>query len=99
MVWTEFAFALVTAAVGAIGGLGGAILLVPALVLTGIAPRAAAPLGLVSVAAGSLAALHDSGRAALRRDALATGLSPEQRDSADRRLRSWRPWKESPIAK
>ena len=47
----------------------------------------------------SLAALHDSGRAALRRDALATGLSPEQRDSADRRLRSWRPWKESPIAK
>ena len=47
----------------------------------------------------SLAALHDSGRAALRRDALATGLSPEQRDSADRRLRSWRPRKESPIAK
>lgn len=47
----------------------------------------------------SLAALHDSGRAALRRDALATGLSPEQRDSAERRLRSWRPRKESPIAK
>lgn len=47
----------------------------------------------------SLAALHDSGRAALRRDALATGVSREQRDSAERRLRSWRPRKESPIAK
>jgi TPR repeat protein len=46
----------------------------------------------------SLAALHDSGRAALRRDALATGLSPEQRDSADRRLRLWRPRKESSTA-
>ncbi|MFZ9630203.1 MAG: sulfite exporter TauE/SafE family protein [Ilumatobacteraceae bacterium] len=54
MVWTEFAFAFVTSAIGAIGGLGGAILLVPALVLTGVAPRVAAPLGLVSVAAGSL---------------------------------------------
>lgn len=42
----------------------------------------------------SLAALHDSGRAALRRDALATGLSQEQRDSVERRLRSWRPRKE-----
>ena len=47
----------------------------------------------------SLAALHDNGRAALRRDALATGLSPEQRDSAERRLRSWRPRKESLSAK
>ena len=46
----------------------------------------------------SLAALHDSGRAALRRDALATGLSQEQRDTAERRLRLWRPRKESPIA-
>jgi TPR repeat protein len=46
----------------------------------------------------SLAALHDSGRAALRRDALATGMSQEQRDTAERRLRSWRPRKESPIA-
>ncbi|MCS6283929.1 MAG: sel1 repeat family protein [Nitrospira sp.] len=47
----------------------------------------------------SLAALHDSGRASLRRDALATGLSREQRDSVERRLRSWQPRKESPIAK
>lgn len=45
----------------------------------------------------SLAALHDSGRAALRRDALATGLSQEQRETAERRLRLWRPRKESPI--
>lgn len=46
----------------------------------------------------SLAALHDSGRAALRRDALATGLSQEQRDTAERRLRLWRPRKEPPVA-
>jgi len=54
--WTEFAFAAVTSAIGAIGGLGGAVLLVPLLVLTGTSARAAAPLGLVSVAAGSSAA-------------------------------------------
>ena len=48
--------ALVTAAVGALGGLGGAILLVPILVLSGLSAREAAPLGLISVAAGSLAA-------------------------------------------
>ena len=54
--WTEFVFAAVTSAVGAIGGLGGAVLLVPMLVLTGTSARAAAPLGLVSVAAGSSAA-------------------------------------------
>lgn len=45
----------------------------------------------------SLAALHDSGRAALRRDALATGLSREQIDTAERRLRLWRPRRESSI--
>ncbi len=56
MQWGELALAFVTAAVGSLGGLGGAVLLVPALVLTGMSPRAAAPLGLVSVAAGSLAA-------------------------------------------
>lgn len=56
MNWTEFAFAALTSAVGAIGGLGGAVLLVPLLVLTGTSARAAAPLGLVSVAAGSTAA-------------------------------------------
>ena len=56
MQWTELVFAFVTSAVGALGGLGGAVLLVPLLVLTGTSPRLAAPLGLVSVAAGSLSA-------------------------------------------
>lgn len=56
MNWTEFGFAALTSAVGAIGGLGGAVLLVPLLVLTGTSARLAAPLGLVSVAAGSTAA-------------------------------------------
>lgn len=56
MVLLEFGLAFVTSFVGALGGLGGAVLLVPLLVLTGVSPRAAAPLGLVSVAAGSLAA-------------------------------------------
>ncbi len=36
--------------------------------------------------------------AALRRDALATGLSHEQLDTAERRLRLWRPRKESSTA-
>lgn len=48
--------ALVTAALGSLGGLGGAVLLVPILVIGGVEPRVAAPLGLISVAAGSLAA-------------------------------------------
>ena len=48
--------AFITAAVGTLGGLGGAILLVPILVLSGMEAKYAAPLGLVSVAAGSLAA-------------------------------------------
>lgn len=43
----------------------------------------------------SLAALHDSGRAALRRDALATGLSQEQHQTVERRLRSWQPHRDS----
>jgi hypothetical protein len=47
----------------------------------------------------SLAALHDSGRAALRRDALAAGLSREQLHSAERQLRLWQPRKESSHAK
>ncbi len=50
------AMALVAAAVGTLGGLGGAILLVPALVLTGMEPTEAAPLGLLTVAAASIAA-------------------------------------------
>ena len=47
--------AAVTAAIGTIGGLGGALLLVPLLVATGTSAADAAPLGLVLVAAGSLA--------------------------------------------
>ena len=50
MQYTELGFAFVTSAIGALGGLGGAVLLVPLLVLTGTSPRLAAPLGLVSVA-------------------------------------------------
>ncbi|CAB4324475.1 MAG: TSUP family transporter [Actinobacteria bacterium] len=62
----ELAFAaLITAAVGALGGLGGAILLVPFLVLSGLSAREAAPLGLISVAAGSLAAAPHQLRAHL----------------------------------
>ncbi|MGI9017352.1 MAG: sulfite exporter TauE/SafE family protein [Euzebya sp.] len=45
-----------TASVGALGGLGGAVLLVPLLVATGMPASEAAPLGLISVAAGSIAA-------------------------------------------
>ena len=45
-----------TAAVGAVGGIGGAVLLVPVLVLLGVDPAEAAPLGLLSVAAGAMAA-------------------------------------------
>jgi uncharacterized membrane protein YfcA len=41
---------------GALGGIGGAVLLVPVLVLIGVDPLVAAPLGLLTVAAGSLAA-------------------------------------------
>jgi uncharacterized protein len=50
------ALAVCTAAVGALGGLGGAVLLVPLLVVLGLSPVDAAPLGLLSVAAASLAA-------------------------------------------
>lgn len=45
-----------TSAIGALGGLGGAMLLVPLLALTGTPASQAAPLGLLSVAAGSVAA-------------------------------------------
>jgi len=48
--------ALCTATVGALGGLGGAVLLVPILVVTGMPASEAAPLGLLTVAAGSIAA-------------------------------------------
>ncbi len=45
-----------SAAVGAFGGIGGATLLVPVLLMFGLDPIDAAPLGLLSVAAGSLSA-------------------------------------------
>ncbi|HEX7167394.1 MAG TPA: sulfite exporter TauE/SafE family protein [Acidimicrobiales bacterium] len=48
--------AVATSTVGAVGGLGGAVFLVPLLVVTGTDIGTAAPLGLLSVAAGSLAA-------------------------------------------
>jgi uncharacterized membrane protein YfcA len=48
--------AMCTATVGALGGLGGAVLLVPILVVAGVPAAEAAPLGLLSVAAGSIAA-------------------------------------------
>jgi uncharacterized membrane protein YfcA len=46
----------VAAALGALGGLGGAVILVPALVLAGLPAAEAGLLGLLSVAAGSVAA-------------------------------------------
>ena len=48
--------ALATASLGSLGGIGGAVILVPLLVLTGTPAREAAPLGLLSVASGSVAA-------------------------------------------
>jgi uncharacterized membrane protein YfcA len=49
--------ALGTATLGSIGGLGGAVLLVPALVLLGWSPLEAAPIGIAMSAAGALAAV------------------------------------------
>jgi uncharacterized membrane protein YfcA len=46
----------ITAFIGVIGGIGGATLLVPSLIAVGMSPLEAAPLGLISVAATSLAA-------------------------------------------
>lgn len=50
------ALSFATACAGTLGGVGGAILLVPILVMLGVDPLLAPPLGLLSVAAGSLAA-------------------------------------------
>ncbi len=47
--------ALACAFGGSLGGIGGATLLVPVLLALGVDPLAAAPVGLVTVAAGSLA--------------------------------------------
>lgn len=49
--------AFATATLGAVGGLGGAVLLVPALVLLGWAPSEAAPVGIAMSGAGALAAV------------------------------------------
>ncbi|WP_165491950.1 sulfite exporter TauE/SafE family protein [Egibacter rhizosphaerae] len=54
--WLVLTAALGAAAVGAAGGIGGAVLLVPGLVLAGVPQALAASLGLLTVAAGSLAA-------------------------------------------
>ncbi|MFP3906420.1 MAG: sulfite exporter TauE/SafE family protein [Acidimicrobiales bacterium] len=48
--------AAAAATLGTLGGLGGAVLLVPVLVATGTDPLVAAPIGLVTVGAGALAA-------------------------------------------
>jgi len=48
--------AALTSGIGTLGGLGGAIMLVPLLVLTGTPVAQATPLGLVSVVAASSAA-------------------------------------------
>ncbi|MDZ7675783.1 MAG: sulfite exporter TauE/SafE family protein [Acidimicrobiales bacterium] len=48
--------ALAAATLGSLGGIGGAILLVPLLVVTGTSAAEAAPLGLLMVAAASIAA-------------------------------------------
>lgn len=48
--------AMLTSGIGSVGGLGGAILLVPLLALGDMTIAQAAPLGLVSVIAGSVAA-------------------------------------------
>lgn len=53
--WLMLAGFLATG-LGTLGGIGGAVLLVPALLLGGLAPTEAAPLGLMAVAAGSIAA-------------------------------------------
>lgn len=50
------ALSFAAAGIGALGGLGGAVLLVPALVVAGMEPATAAPLGLLTVAASSLSA-------------------------------------------
>ncbi|MCB1015529.1 MAG: sulfite exporter TauE/SafE family protein [Acidimicrobiales bacterium] len=50
------ALAFLAAGLGTLGGLGGAVLLVPVLVLLGVDPVEAAPLGLMVAGAGSLAA-------------------------------------------
>ena len=54
--WALVALGLATAFLGAVGGIGGATILVPVLLLFDVDVYAAAPLGLLTVAATSLAA-------------------------------------------
>jgi uncharacterized protein len=54
--WQLVLLGALCAVVGSVGGIGGASVLVPVLLAAGMEPRAAAPLGLLTVAAGSLAA-------------------------------------------
>lgn len=54
--WVLVVMGLGTAFAGTVGGIGGATLLIPLLLLAGLDPLEAAPLGLISVAATSLAA-------------------------------------------
>lgn len=49
-------YAFGAGAIGTLGGLGGAVLLVPFMVVVGVDPAAAAPVGLMTVIAASLAA-------------------------------------------
>ncbi len=66
--------AFVTATFGAIGGLGGAILLVPFLVLVGWSPLEAAPIGIAMSAAGALAAVPRQARSGLTNHRLGVAL-------------------------
>lgn len=55
-VWVLVVVSFLAAGAGTLGGLGGALFLVPVLILLGVDPILAAPLGAMTVAAGSLAA-------------------------------------------
>jgi uncharacterized membrane protein YfcA len=54
--WALVLLSLAAATVGTLGGVGGAMFLVPTLILFGVEPVEAAPLGIMAVAAASLAA-------------------------------------------
>lgn len=60
--WILLGFAAFTAMLGAIGGIGGAVLLVPALLVMGWSPLEAAPAGMAMVAAGAFAAVPAQAR-------------------------------------
>jgi uncharacterized membrane protein YfcA len=54
--WVLVLLSLVAATVGTLGGVGGAMFLVPTLILFGVEPVEAAPLGIMAVGASSLSA-------------------------------------------